>query len=233
MGAVIPSVTSSEPGQARRAGAPPASVARGRGRANGSASATGESSGPWSWVTDPGGPGTLDALVSDFVRVLGCEVALLGELDGDSGAQVVCASGIARPMAIIVSRRGGVRRPGTHPRRGGCFVGRALTHERPASETFNPDPATTAPSPQHRRVSKWSALAPIDPPAAREQQAQPLRNQSWSGDRLADASAGSGAADSIRRIADYPLRPKQVSTRRHPPALSRDEDREMTANGAS
>jgi hypothetical protein len=39
-------------------------------------------------------------LVSDFARVLGCEVALVGELDGDGGAQVVCASGIESDETI-------------------------------------------------------------------------------------------------------------------------------------
>jgi diguanylate cyclase (GGDEF)-like protein len=65
-------------------------------------------------------------------------MALLCELDGDNGPQVVCASGIDRPVAITVSRRGGRRRPGSRLQAGGCFVGRALARERPAFETLDP-----------------------------------------------------------------------------------------------
>jgi hypothetical protein len=107
----MPSISNSETGQALRARAALASKAGGDDRANGAASATAASGGPpRSSVPDPAGARTLELLVSDFARVLGCEVALVCELDGDSSAQVVCASGIDRPVAITISRRGGRRR---------------------------------------------------------------------------------------------------------------------------
>jgi diguanylate cyclase (GGDEF)-like protein len=133
----MPSISSSETCQALRAGAALAIAAGGDDRANGAASAT-ASGTPRSSVPDPAGARTLELLVSDFARVLGCEVALVCELDGDSGAQVVCASGIDRPVAVTISRRGGRRRSGSRPHRGGCFVGRALTHEHAAFETLDP-----------------------------------------------------------------------------------------------
>ena len=97
-----------------------------------------ESGGRWSSVADPGDTWTLDVLISDFVRVLGCEMALLCELDGDRGPQVVCASGIDSPVAITISRRGGARRLASRLKAGGCFVGRALGGERPVFETLDP-----------------------------------------------------------------------------------------------
>ena len=156
----MPFISSSETGRALRAGAALASEAGGDDRANGAASATAASGGPpRSSVPDPAGARTLELLVSDFARALGCEVALVCELDGDSGAQVVCASGIDRPVAITISRRGGRRRSAAARTRGGCFVGRALTHEHPAFETLDPDrDANLLRAADTCRVGFWSGL---------------------------------------------------------------------------
>jgi diguanylate cyclase (GGDEF)-like protein len=135
----MPSIPRSDTGQALRAGGVWASEASGNDPENGSVWATGTSGAPRSSVPDPAGAGTLEFLVGDFVRALGCEVALLCEVDGDGSGQVVCASGIDRPVAITISSRGGTRRSGNRWQHGGCFVGRALTHERPAFETLNRD----------------------------------------------------------------------------------------------
>jgi hypothetical protein len=130
----MPSISSSETGQTLRAGAALASEAGGDDRANGAASATAASGGtPRSSVPDPAGARTLELLVSDFARVLGCEVALVCELDGDSGAQVVCASGIDRPVAITISRRGGRRRSAAARTAGAVsLAGRSPTSTRPS-----------------------------------------------------------------------------------------------------
>jgi diguanylate cyclase (GGDEF)-like protein len=88
---------------------------------------------------DSRGGGKLDLLLGDFARVLGAKVALLCELDRDGEGHVVCSSGILGAVAIAVPRRRSRRFAGVRAQDGGCFVGRALTHERPAFDTLHPD----------------------------------------------------------------------------------------------
>jgi diguanylate cyclase (GGDEF)-like protein len=83
--------------------------------------------------------GKLDLAVKDFARVLGCEVALVCELDALRQPQVVSSWGVDDAVPITVPKRGGRRRERVNPAHGGCFVGRALTHRRPAFETLKSD----------------------------------------------------------------------------------------------
>jgi diguanylate cyclase (GGDEF)-like protein len=92
----------------------------------------------WAGAPDPLPGGKLDLLLRDFASVLGCEVSLVCELEGDHGARVAASWGIDGSVAVTVPERGG-RRRGGRPQRGGCFVGRALAHGRPAFETLDPD----------------------------------------------------------------------------------------------
>ncbi len=83
------------------------------------------------------GHGALALLVADLYRVLGCEVALVCELDRDRGARILCSSTIDRRVAISVPTGGGKRLWGSRWQRRGCFVGRALVHGRPAFEPLD------------------------------------------------------------------------------------------------
>lgn len=70
---------------------------------------------------------------------MGCEIALVCELDRDRGARVLCSSASDYPVAIKVPTDRGRRWRGDRQHRWGCFVGRALVHGRPAFEPLDPD----------------------------------------------------------------------------------------------
>jgi diguanylate cyclase (GGDEF)-like protein len=87
-------------------------------------------------VPDPLSQRRLKAVLKDFAQVLGSEIVLVYDLDVRGRAKLVSGWGVERAVPISVPKRGGLRRDRVRPAHGGCFVGRALTHRRPAFETL-------------------------------------------------------------------------------------------------
>ncbi len=87
-------------------------------------------------ASDPPEASKLDLLVCDLAQVLGAELALVVEHDG-STAEVVSSWGLGAAISIALPKRRVMRRRTDHPPLRGSFVGRALSHGRPAFEALH------------------------------------------------------------------------------------------------
>lgn len=81
----------------------------------------------------------LELLLADLTRAIGCEVAVVSDLDPDGRPTVLCATGVDADVAISTPTTGSAQRGGGSSRRRDGFVGRALEHGRPAYEPLDPD----------------------------------------------------------------------------------------------